>query len=207
MYNVHSVYVDCGCLYVCTLYVSASTSVTGPVVTSLKSFLGMLPLLPFFLWNFICFVLKRNRAVPIQIIDKMQALRLIENSMVKRLNLSNTWSGEEQYQSVQFTSVSQLRLFAKGTTPFRFAAYVFAQDCWKIWGGNLPKIAAWQHKFPGQKVTVCCGVCLITYTSDTYEYDRVSLNKDCGASYKEMKGMIYWRKEKNSQKLLAFLKH
>ena len=118
VYNVHSVYVDCGCLYVCTLYVSASTS-----VTSLKSFLGMLPLLPFFLWNFIWFVLKRNRAVPIPIIDKMQALRLIENSMVKRLNLSNTWSGEEQYQSVQFTSVSQLRLFAKGTTPFRFAAY------------------------------------------------------------------------------------
>ena len=35
----------------------------------------MLPLLPFFLWNFTCFVLKRNRAVQIQIIDKMQEER------------------------------------------------------------------------------------------------------------------------------------
>ena len=46
---------------------------------------------------------------------------------------------------------------------------------------------------------------IITYTEDTN--GRVSLDKDCGASYNEMKGMIYRRKEKISLKLLAFLKH
>ena len=113
----------------CTLYVSASTSVTGPVVTSLKSFLGMLPLLPFFLWNFTCFVLKRNRAVQIQIIDKMQALYSIENSMVEKSN-TKVYSLQEflSFAFLQKARLSaSLRTFCPGL--LKNMGWKFAKNC------------------------------------------------------------------------------